>query len=182
MEGTLAVVTCFAGNFAPRNWQFCNGQTLQITSNQALFALIGTLYGGNGTSTFNLPNLQSRIPVGTGTGVNGAPTVNVAQIGGAEKVTLISANLPPHVHNGPVNVQQQCNSVTDGSGSPTGAYLSNGTPNGYSTVAGNSQFYKAGTYTATIQTAGSSQPVSIIEPYIAVYYIICTAGLFPSRN
>ncbi len=181
MEGTLAVVTCFAGNFAPRGWQFCNGQILAINTNTALFSLLGTTYGGNGTSTFGLPQLQSRVPVGTGQGP-GLPNVALGQIGGVENVTLLPANLPPHVHNGPVSIQQQCNAVNDGTGSPAGAYLSNGSPNGYATTAGTNQFYKAGTYTATIQTAGSSMPVSILEPYIAVYYIICTQGLFPSRN
>jgi len=182
MEGTLAVVTCFAGNFAPKNWQFCNGQTLQVTSNQALFALIGTLYGGNGTTTFCLPNLQSRIPVGTGAGINGAPTINLAQIGGAEKVTLTANNLPPHVHNGPVTISQQCNSTGGQNGTPDASFLCTASPNGFNPTPGTNQFYKAGTNAVTIQTAGSSQPVSIIEPYIAVYYIICTAGLFPSRN
>ena len=182
MEGVLAVVTCFAGNFTPRGWQFCNGQLLAITSNQALFSLLGTTYGGDGRTTFGLPQLQSRVPIGTGQGA-GLPNVTLGQVAGVEKVTLTAANLPPHVHNGPVNVAQQCNTNnTDQNTDPGGSYLTTGTANSYGTTATSGQYYKAGVYTATIQTAGSSMPVSILEPYIAVYYIICTQGIFPSRN
>src|ERR1700723_3711762 len=84
-------------NFAPQGWAFCNGQLLPISQNAALFALIGTFYGGNGSTTFALPNLQGRVPMGMGTGT-GLTTKTIGEFSGAENVQLLISNLPPHTH------------------------------------------------------------------------------------
>jgi microcystin-dependent protein len=100
MEGVLAVVTCFAADFAPKNWALCSGQILQISTNQALFSLLGTTYGGNGIQTFGLPDLRGRTPVSAGQGP-GLSNYNLGQVTGAESVTLTTPNLPSHIHTGP---------------------------------------------------------------------------------
>lgn len=97
MDYYLGEIRIFAGNYAPQNWLLCQGQSLNIAEYQALYSLLGTLYGGNGVSTFNLPDLRGRIPVGQGTGP-GLTARTLGQTGGSETVTLTSANLPAHSH------------------------------------------------------------------------------------
>src|SRR5688572_13508567 len=97
MEGYLAQVIMFAGNFAPRGWAFCQGQILSIAQNTALFALLGTTYGGNGQTTFALPDLRGRVPVGTGQGP-GLPSVTLGELAGEPAHTLISTEMPAHNH------------------------------------------------------------------------------------
>lgn len=162
-------IRIFAGNFAPQGWQFCAGQTLSISQYEVLFTLMGTTYGGNGTTTFQLPDLRSRVPMHFGAGfVQG-------EIGGSETTTLLLSNLPPHTHtlnayNGAATTQ-----------SPGGAYLAApdarlGTP-----------IYDVATPTAnmastTLGPAGGSTPISNIQPYLCVNLCIAMAGIFPSRN
>jgi microcystin-dependent protein len=97
MDEFMGVIKLFAGNFAPKGWMFCNGQILSINSNQALFSLIGTTYGGDGTTTFALPDLRSRVPIGAGQGP-GLSNYPQGQKGGAEQVTLLEAQMPAHSH------------------------------------------------------------------------------------
>jgi microcystin-dependent protein len=160
-------------NFAPSGWAFCNGQLLPISQNAALFALIGTFYGGNGTSNFALPNMQSCVPIHPGTG-NGLSTYLIGQTGGVERVALQSSQMPIHTHSvGVVN-------AGGNEASPSGNYpaiestgtslnYSNGTPN-------------ATLNAATIGNAGGTTPVSVIQPYLCVNFIIALVGIFPSRN
>lgn len=178
MEGVLAVVTCFAADFAPKSWAFCNGQILQISTNQALFSLLGTTYGGNGQTTFALPDLRGRAPVSAGTGP-GLSEYTLGQRTGTETVSLTTNNLPPHVHNGAVNLQLSADSNPGSQpsvefaypGSLPGAYSS--TPNATMKMPG---------VNATIGVAGGGQPLPIMPPYLAINYIICLYGIFPSRN
>src|ERR1700719_3340863 len=93
----IGEIRMFGGNFAPRNWALCNGQLLLISQNTALFSILGTTYGGNGTTTFGLPNLQGRVPIHWGSGA-GLSTYAPGQTAGAESVTLLQSNLPPHSH------------------------------------------------------------------------------------
>src|SRR5436189_142599 len=104
MEGVIAVVTCFAADFAPKNWAFCNGQLLAISTNQALFSLLGTTYGGNGVQTFGLPDLRGRTPVSPGQG-NGLSNYALGQSAGAESVSVTGNNMPAHNHNGNITLQ-----------------------------------------------------------------------------
>jgi len=178
MEGVIAVVTCFAANFPPKYWAFCNGQILQISTNQALYSLLGTTFGGNGTTTFALPDLRGRTPVSAGQGSGLAP-YNLGQAAGAESVVLNTANLPPHNHNGQVNLQLQADS-NDGSQTSVEFACPAALSGAYAKTPTGSMVAPA--YVGVIGNAGNSQPVSILSPYLAINYIICLTGIFPSRN
>ncbi|MEX6688794.1 tail fiber protein [Danxiaibacter flavus] len=203
MEGTMAEIRCFAANFAPKTWALCNGQTLAIAQNQALFALLGTVYGGDGIQTFSLPDFRSRIPVGTGTGPVG--TFVLGQKAGEEFHTLLATEMPAHNH--PI-------AITAGTGQATANITLNGTdtagtlavPGGNLLGAddgnGNVTIYASGTSTVaamaagsvtisnitaptvgiTLANAGGNLPHSNIQPVLGMNYIICMQGLFPSRN
>jgi microcystin-dependent protein len=174
-------------NFAPRGYAFCSGQTMSIAQNTALFALLGTTYGGNGQSTFALPNLQGRVPIHAGQSP-GTSNYVLGQSGGVESVTLNTSNLPAHHHtlsnaNAKLGV-----GAYDGAGnqaSPAGhvpAIESTGTSLNYSDQASNASSSLAyGTGAATDLT-GSNIPVSTVPPYTCVNFIIALQGIFPSRN
>ncbi|MFN8712140.1 MAG: phage tail protein [Bacteroidota bacterium] len=176
----LATIAIFAGNFAPRNWMFCNGQLLSIAEYNALFALIGTTYGGDGQVTFALPDLRSRVAIHEGQGP-GLSNYSIGEMAGTENVTLLSTNLPMHNHSlVTLPIQQPASTVNNsGINEPKGAYPASGATV-YSTTSDGSRM---GPYTSTATTpvAGSNQPVSIIQPYLAMHYIIAVEGIFPSR-
>lgn len=181
MEGTIAVVTTFAADFAPRNWALCNGQLLSIAQNQALFSLLGTTYGGNGTTTFGLPNLQSRTPVSQGQGP-GLSSYTLGELTGTEGATLNSNNLPPHVHTGAVALKLSADS-SDGSVARAVNSFPAVYAGAYATAPASGVTTATPAYNpATIGIAGSSQPMPIRAPYLAINYIICMFGIFPSRN
>ncbi len=174
MDGTLSQILLFAGNFAPKYWAFCNGQLISISQNAALFSLLGTNYGGNGTTTFGLPDLRGRVAVGTGQGP-GLSYIQLGQMSGTESVTLNLTQIPSHSH-------QLTGSTLAGSTSlPTGALLANtGTlDKEYTSTSGAAN---VAMNAASIGNAGGSQPFSILQPYLGLTYIICVQGLFPSRN
>jgi len=160
-------IKMFGFNFPPRSWALCNGQTLPINQNQALFALLGTIYGGNGTTTFQLPNLQSRVPVHFG------PQYQIGEQAGTENVTLNASQMPPHTHS--------LNGTTTGGlvERPIGHSLANVTNafNHYGPA-------NAGTLRplqgSSVSTVGG--PHANIQPYLAVNFSICLFGMFPSRN
>ncbi len=185
MEGMIGEIRLFAGNFAPKNWSFCNGATIQIAANTALFSILGTTYGGNGTTNFQLPNLMSRTAIGVGSGP-GLPSISLGQVAGTETTTLTSANLPAHTHAAVVNA----NSANSTSGTPTGQY-----PAGLTTRIGNPAYtLRAGVYGNTVDgapmaadmvtlgAAGNNAPISILNPYLGMNYVICMYGIFPSRG
>jgi microcystin-dependent protein len=181
MEGTMAVVTMFASNFAPKYWAFCNGQILSISQNQALFALLGTTYGGNGTTNFALPNLQGRVPIGTGS-APGLSNYTLGQAAGAAATTLTLGNLPMHMHGpGAVPVGIDCDSNPASEQFPDGFYIA-GVNNAYSTTPASGVSMQAPVYTATIGSTGNNQPIPLMPPYLVVNFIICMQGVFPSRN
>lgn len=159
-------------NFAPRNYAFCNGQLLSIASNTALFSLLGTTFGGNGTTTFALPNMQGRVPIAMGNGAGLTPRT-LGELGGTETVTLTAAQMPAHTH--------QLNGVSDAGdvSAPSGAYPAN-------TGALDKEYKTSGTVVAmnsgAISAAGSSQPHNIMQPYIVLNFYIALFGIFPSRN
>ncbi|MCX6921986.1 MAG: tail fiber protein [Verrucomicrobia bacterium] len=169
----LGEIRMFGGNFAPRGWAFCNGQIMSISQNTALFSLLGTTYGGNGTTTFALPNLQSRVPIHWGTGAGLSPYV-IGQQAGQENVTLLQSQMPAHTHS--------LNAVTSGGNQagPTGnfpAVESTGTSLNYSSGPANTTMNPT-----AVANAGQSLPVPVVQPYLAVSFIIALAGIFPSRN
>ena len=179
MEGTLAVVTMVAYDFAPRNWASCNGQILPIAQNTALFSLLGTTYGGNGQTTFALPNLRGRAPVSSGTSSLGS-TYTLGEVSGTESITMTTNSMPAHNHSGAVNLALGASSVAAFDSNVEGKNLGSGMANAYST--NDNTNLAAPTYQATVGVAGSSQAFSILSPYLAVNFIICMQGIFPSRN
>lgn len=164
-------IRMFGGNFAPVGWAFCNGQLVAIADNDVLFALIGTTYGGDGQTTFGLPDLQGRVPLHQGQG----PSLQSRSIGerfGSESVTLSPAAMPLHGHS----QLASANAATAAAG-PSGAPASSATTSFYG--SGNPDVAMAGT---AIGNAGGGQAHDNMAPYLALNFIICLFGIFPSRN
>lgn len=169
-EPFLGQIMIFAFDFPPKGWALCNGQTLPINQNQALFSLLGTTYGGNGTTTFSLPNLQGRVTVGAGAGA-GLSDYTLGQTAGAESHTLIGTEIPSHSH-----APNYSNSSTQAS--PAGNYWAPD-PNGnitFATSGGNTMS------PAAIGNAGGGQPHPNLAPFLTLNFCIALAGIFPSRN
>lgn len=163
-------IRMFAGNFAPAGWMFCEGQLLPISENETLFQLIGTTYGGDGQSTFALPDLRGRLPIHFGTGPGGS-TYQLAETGGAEEVTLTTSQIPAHSH--PM--------LASSSGGTTGT-ASNGV---YATTVGFNLYVDADPGNTafnpgTVGSVGGSQPHTNLMPYLCVDFIISLFGIFPS--
>ncbi|HZT30483.1 MAG TPA: tail fiber protein [Bryobacteraceae bacterium] len=162
----------FGGNFAPTGWALCNGQLLPISQNTALFSILGTTFGGDGISTFALPDLRGRVTVHQGQGPGLSP-YTIGQSAGTENVTLLSSQMPAHNH-----VINATESAT--TSDPAGAVPAN-------EAANRTMIYGAtpdGTVmnAAMCGNAGGSQPHSNIQPYLCVTFIIALQGIFPSRN
>jgi len=153
----------FGGNFAPAGWMFCEGQLLPISENETLFNLIGTTYGGDGQSTFALPDLRGRVPIHMGNGFI------LAETGGVETVTLTVQQIPVHTHSELATTGAGANS------DPTNGVLSKPTGNIYNTVATNQVNMGA----QAIGPVGGSQPHSNFQPYLCVDFIISLFGIFP---
>lgn len=171
-----------AFNFAPKGWAFCNGQTLAINTNTALFSLLGTTYGGNGTSNFQLPNMQGRVPVHMGQGPGLSP-YTLGQVGGTETVTLISSNLPQHAHSLSLTARVPASSGNADNPAPAGNNPANSVHAlNYSSAAPNVNMSSTVSISGTTGSAGSNQPVSIMQPYTVLNCIIALQGIFPSRN
>lgn len=160
----------FGGNFAIAGHAFCNGQLLAISQNDALFALIGTTYGGDGQTTFALPNLQSRVPVHQGTLAGGSSYV-LGQMAGTEQVSLIQGQMPIHTH------PAQGNAADGSQASPTNHFWGFAADNRYSTTAP-----AAPMNPAAVVLAGGSQPHENMLPFQCINFIIALEGIFPSRN
>jgi microcystin-dependent protein len=168
----LGEIRIFSFNFPPKDWAFCNGQILSIQQNAALFSLLGTSYGGNGQTTFALPNLQSRVPIhmGQGSGLSG---YTLGQIGGVEAVTVDSSQMPAHTHiasasSATANTTTASGNLLGDVASPATVY---GPPGALTTLASGS-----------IGTAGNSQPHENRQPYLALNFCIALFGIFPSRS
>ena len=181
MEEYLAIIKMFAGNFAPRGYMFCHGQILSIASNTALFSLIGTTYGGNGTTTFALPDLQGRVPVGAGQ-APGLEPIQLGQMGGSENVTILTTQMPAHNHTAQVTVAPPVNTDGANSDSPEGCYLAPSGSQIYNSAASPGAFAGSFQAQASIGVTGGSQPLPIRNPYLGMNYVICVEGLFPPRN
>jgi microcystin-dependent protein len=163
-EPFLAEIKMVSFNFPPKGWAFCNGQLLSINQNQALFALLGTTYGGNGQTTFALPNLQGCAPLHAGA------DIVIGQVGGEQAHTLNAAELPTHSH-----VQQASSQVADNA-SPVSHIAAGETTSAYSNLTADSAML------APTSSIGGSQPHDNMQPYLVLNFVIALAGIFPSRN
>jgi microcystin-dependent protein len=172
-EPFLGQIQAFGFNFAPRGWAFCNGQILPIAQNTALFSLLGTTYGGNGQTTFALPNLQSRVPVHFGQGPGLSP-YDLGEQAGSETVTLTTNQIPAHQHA----VTFLTNSSEGGQNSPAGNYFGKADPGTYASTHDNTL---TGAQPPT-GIVGGNQPHTNIQPYLALNFCIALEGIFPSRN
>jgi microcystin-dependent protein len=171
----LAEIRPWACNFAPIGWAFCQGQTLAISQNTALFSLIGTYYGGNGTSTFQLPNLMGRVPLKFGTDSTGN-TYFIGEFAGVETVTIQSAQMPVHNH-----VFSGTSSAQTRSGPADGVAL--GTSSGGATFYGPSNGTLTNINTGTVSPYnGGNQAHENRQPYQVINWCIALRGVFPSRN
>jgi microcystin-dependent protein len=187
MEEFIGVVKVFAGNFAPRGWQLCNGQILSIAQNSALFAILGTTYGGNGQTTFALPDLRGRATVGWGQGP-GLSNYALGQISGTENTSILTSNMPAHNHVATSTLTLNASNAAATVGTPvTGNALGAGKDintdavSMYTTSTPNIPL-AGGSVATTTALNGGNIPISILQPTIAMSYIICLEGIFPSRN
>lgn len=169
MEPFIGMIVQFGGNFAPRGWALCDGQLLPISSNSALFSILGTTYGGDGRSTFGLPDLRGRVAMHAGTG-SGLTPRSLGHKSGAETVTLTVNQMPNHNHR--INLLDGASTSTTGNDE----YLAQGpvyTPKASPAVQLNE---------GAVSSVGGSQPFHIVQPFQVVNYIIALQGLYPSRN
>lgn len=187
-DGYIGEIRMFAGAFAPSGWAFCDGSLLPVSSNTALFSIIGTIYGGDGRTNFALPDLRGRVAIQAGSGP-GLSTYREGQKGGAESVTLTANQIPAHDHQvtaeSSTEVKVQVNSTESESQTPGGNYLAKSQvtsyiDNGDGTYLANPE--ATTTTTITQQKVGGSQAHENRPPYLAINYIICLKGVFPSRN
>lgn len=179
MEGTIGEIRLFAGSYAPRDWSYCNGALIPIQSNSALFSILGTYYGGNGTTTFGLPDLRGRVALGNGQG-RGLSDYSLGEMGGASSITLTIAQIPPHTHISSANIIVPAYSDGGDANIPTGNILA--AKSGMFSTGGVDTALKPITYPVTVGLAGNNQPLQLNQPSIGMNYIICLFGEFPQRN
>jgi microcystin-dependent protein len=173
----LGAIFIFAGNFAPRGFLLCQGQLLPISQYTALFSILGTTYGGNGTTNFALPDLQCRAPIGQGNGAGLSP-VTLGQASGVQNVSILTSNMPQHNHL--VNVSTASGNQT----SPANQFIASGIDSQQGNVLGFTASATAGNTLAqgSVSLAGNGVPLGIQNPYLGINYIIAIQGIFPSRN
>ncbi|MGK5079967.1 phage tail protein [Janthinobacterium sp. HLX7-2] len=161
----MGEIRMFSGNYAPPGWLMCDGQMLNIGDNQVLYALIGTTYGGNGSTTFALPDLRGRVPI------HNAPTHPVGQMAGTETVTVLPTQLPAHSH------AAQAQTAVGTASSPASGVWASTKVNNYIGVTSELMNMSP----TTIAPVGGTQPHENMMPFMAISFIIATAGMFPSR-
>ena len=173
----LGEMMLFAGNFCPRGWTQANGSLLPISQNTALFSILGTTYGGDGRTTFGIPDLQGRAPIGDGNGA-GLNPIRLGQKGGASSTVITEAQMPSHTHVGRLAAH------------PTDADSNQPVRNGFARASTGTNVYKGGALpnnfmnggSVRIDSAGSGQAISTQSPFLGMRWCIATQGVFPSRN
>ena len=175
----IAQIFMFAGNFAPRSWAFCDGQILAINTNQALFSLLGTTYGGDGRTTFALPELRGRVPVGCAGQGPGLTNIAQGQKSGSETVNIATNNLPAHSH--PATGLLKAVDANGNQRTPGNNFIAADPDQRFATATLPTTM-AADAATITLQNQGGNQAFDIRQPSLAINYIIAIQGLFPSRN
>ncbi len=163
-EPFLGEIKIISWNFPPKGWAFCNGQLLPINQNQALFSILGTTYGGNGVTTFALPNLQGRVPFHAGNGIS------LGQSAGEVSHTLNVAEMAAHAH------APAANSAIADQVDPTGKFWAKGAANAYAPAANNAMS------ALLVTNTGGGQPHENLAPYLVLNFVIALQGIFPSQN
>lgn len=188
MEPFIGQIMMFGGNFAPRGWAFCDGQLLPISSNSALFSILGTTYGGDGRTTFALPDLRGRSPIGMGHGP-GLSMRTQGEKGGSETTTLNVTNIPSHNHSvAPASFMASSQDATEQVPGTNGATtLASPIASGRPAAIYNSQtpdvtLNSSGGAVSSTGNTGGNIPINNMEPFIAVNYVIALVGIFPSRS
>ncbi|GLB50762.1 phage tail protein [Neptunitalea lumnitzerae] len=182
----LGMVKLFAGNYAPLNWSFCNGALLEISKYQALFSVIGNFYGGDGRTTFALPDLRSRVPVGMGASP-GHINYELGQLGGNETTYLTTSNLPAHTHNAHLMISNENANLRTPDASGVSSLAVNGELNGrefapFLNYINESPNTPLNSTSVVNGSTGGNAPFDIRQPYVALNYIICIDGLYPPRS
>lgn len=184
MEGFIGEIRIFAGNFAPRSWAFCEGQLLAISQNSALFSILGTTYGGDGRTTFGLPDLRGRVPIGEGNGP-GLTDRRLGAKGGSEHNTLTTIQMPSHNHTVTVHTSDVADSDNPENRFPApiaGRALTTPPANVQATGYGASNDVNLGSGALSLGNTGGNQQMENRMPSIAIYYIIALFGVYPSRS
>jgi microcystin-dependent protein len=169
----VAEIRMVGFNFAPTGWATCSGQLISISQNTALFSLLGTFYGGDGKTTFALPNMQDNVAICQGQSTTGTQYF-IGEQSGVPFVTLISTEMPVHNHNYGCHAADQADNTTPG---PTLVFAQSNNGNAYVNAAPNVNFHPQ-----HLGFAGGSQPHNNVMPYLAILYIIALQGIFPARN
>ncbi|WP_061237463.1 phage tail protein [Ectopseudomonas composti] len=192
-QSYIGAISGWAPNFAPRNWAFCQGQLLPINQNQALFAVIGTTYGGNGQNNFALPNLQGRVPMGAGQSP-GTTLHPLGQQAGQETMTLTQLQMPAHNHAATVSASASLptSSAAATTATPTASTVLASASGAYGRESVDVKIYAPApgsvslplstTATVAVGATGGNQPFSILQPFTVINYIICQQGIFPPRD
>ena len=165
MEGTIAEIRMFAATFNPRTWLYCNGQIMSIAQNTAMFSLLGTTFGGNGQTTFAIPDLRGRVPVGTGQGP-GLPNYQLGELTGSETKTITAANLPAHTHALGGTAKMLTTTAAGNAAAPGGNYFANDGSTKYKNAGGGGTM-KPATVALSLGASGGT-PVNNIMPYTGI--------------
>ena len=172
MDPILGSIMIFAGNFAPKGWFLCNGQLLPIAQYSALFSLLGTTYGGDGVTTFALPDMRGRTCLGVGSG-QGLPTYDLGEMAGTNSVHILVTNLP----NAPINIP--CSNAPGTTFEPSGHVPASAENANEASIYGNPATSPGAMAPAMLQ--GGNQPLNVTPPYLVMNWCIATEGIFPSR-
>lgn len=181
-EPFIGEIKILSFDFAPKNYLLCAGQILAISTNTALFSLLGTTYGGNGMQTFALPDLRGRMPISQGTS-NYNESFSMGEVSGIDNTTLLSINLPPHTHSAQnIKAEFPVSIIGGDTDSPANAFLTKTSTDFYSSIS------TSGSTSGRLQVGGQTGiagvgiPFSVMNPYLAINYSIAIYGIFPSRN
>jgi microcystin-dependent protein len=180
-QKTLGEISMFAGNFAPRGWAFCHGQILSINQNQSLYSLLGTTYGGDGRTTFALPDLRGRVAIHEGQG-NGMTNRRWGQKLGTQTETLTIAQMPSHSHPATSTTETAVSTSPGEEGVGNGQHLTSHFNAFNAAATDDKTLGGSGSTTTTTGNTGGNQAHTNMQPSIAINYIICVQGVFPSRN